>query len=222
MLMIIIMYYNWAIQVMIELPYTFFQTILYGVIVYAMMGFEWTLAKFFWYIFFMYFTLLYFTYYGMMCVGLTPNASVSAIISSAFYGVWNLFSGFLIPRPVSTLAYIIYIVVLLAIILKLKCLTFPFPLLQRIPVWWRWYYWGCPIAWSLYGLLASQFGDYNDQQTDILRDVPGEPTVTAFLNSYFGYRHDFLGAVAGVILGINLLFAVVYAYSLKAFNFQRR
>ncbi|XP_056691012.1 pleiotropic drug resistance protein 1 isoform X2 [Spinacia oleracea] len=178
-------------QVMIELPYTFFQTILYGVIVYAMMGFEWTLAKFFWYIFFMYFTLLYFTYYGMMCVGLTPNASVSAIISSAFYGVWNLFSGFLIPRP-------------------------------RIPVWWRWYYWGCPIAWSLYGLLASQFGDYNDQQTDILRDVPGEPTVTAFLNSYFGYRHDFLGAVAGVILGINLLFAVVYAYSLKAFNFQRR
>ncbi|XP_021746286.1 pleiotropic drug resistance protein 1-like [Chenopodium quinoa] len=177
-------------QVIIELPYTFCQTIFYGVIVYAMMGFEWTLAKFFWYIFFMFFTLLYFTYYGMMCVGLTPNASVSAIISSAFYGVWNLFSGFLIPRP-------------------------------RMPVWWRWYYWGCPIAWSLYGLLVSQFGDY-DGIGDRLQDVPGNPTVKEFLHSYFGYKRDFLGPVAGVILGINVLFAVVYAYSLKAFNFQRR
>lgn len=74
------------------------------------MGFQWTLAKFFWYIFFMYFTLLYFTYYGMMCVGLTPNDSVSAIISSAFYGIWNLFSGFLIPRPVSSLQYLLVIV----------------------------------------------------------------------------------------------------------------
>jgi len=92
-----------VMQVLIELPYCFFQTVFYGVTVYAMMGFEWTVAKFFWYLYFMYFTLLYFTYYGMMCVGLTPNASVSAIISAAFYGIWNLFSGFLIPRPVSSL-----------------------------------------------------------------------------------------------------------------------
>ena len=92
-------------QVIIELPYNFFQTMFYGVTVYAMMGFEWTVAKFFWYLFFMYFTLLYFTYYGMMCVGLTPNPSVSAIISAAFYGVWNLFAGFLIPRPVSLFPY---------------------------------------------------------------------------------------------------------------------
>ncbi|KAL2897787.1 ABC transporter G family member 37 [Bienertia sinuspersici] len=174
-------------QVIIELPYTFCQTLFYGVIVYAMMGFEWTAAKFFWYLFYMFFTLLYFTYYGMMCVGLTPNASVSAIISSAFYGVWNVFSGFLIPRP-------------------------------RMPVWWRWYYWACPIAWSLYGMLVSQFGDYTNELTD----VPDQPTVREFLRSYFGYRHDFLGPVAGVILGINVLFAVVYAYAIKTFNFQRR
>lgn len=66
-----------------------------------MIGFEWTVAKFFWYMFFMYFTLLYFTFYGMMAVGLTPNESVAAIISSAIYNAWNLFSGYLIPRPVS-------------------------------------------------------------------------------------------------------------------------
>jgi hypothetical protein len=66
-----------------------------------MIGFEWTVAKFLWYLLFMYFTLLYFTFYGMMAVGLTPNESVAAIISSAFYNIWNLFSGYLIPRPVS-------------------------------------------------------------------------------------------------------------------------
>jgi hypothetical protein len=66
-----------------------------------MIGFEWTVAKFFWYLFFMYFTFLYFTFYGMMAVGLTPSYHVASIVSSAFYGIWNLFSGFIIPRPVS-------------------------------------------------------------------------------------------------------------------------
>jgi hypothetical protein len=77
------------------------QALIYGVLVYSMIGFEWTVAKFLWYLFFMYFTLLYFTFYGMMAVGLTPNESIAAIISSAFYNIWNLFSGYLIPRPVS-------------------------------------------------------------------------------------------------------------------------
>ncbi|CAM0949280.1 unnamed protein product [Alopecurus aequalis] len=40
-------------QVAIELPYTFVQTLIYGVLVYTMMGFEWTSAKFFWYMFFL-------------------------------------------------------------------------------------------------------------------------------------------------------------------------
>ncbi|RRT70769.1 hypothetical protein B296_00009165 [Ensete ventricosum] len=88
-------------QVVIELPYVLIQSMLYGVIVYAMIGFEWTVAKFFWYIFFMYFTLLYFTFYGMMTVGITPNHNIAAIVSAAFYGLWNLFSGFIVPRPVS-------------------------------------------------------------------------------------------------------------------------
>lgn len=88
-------------QVAIEVPYILLQTVVYGVIVYAMIAFEWTAAKFFWYLFFMFFTLLYFTYYGMMAVGLTPNHEIAAIVSSAFYGMWNIFSGFLIPRPVS-------------------------------------------------------------------------------------------------------------------------
>ncbi|MBA0875479.1 hypothetical protein Goshw_025551, partial [Gossypium schwendimanii] len=85
-------------QVVIEIPYIFVQACVYGLIVYAMIGFEWTVAKFFWYLFFMFFTLLYFTFYGMMAVAVTPNHYIAAIVSAAFYGIWNLFSGFIIPR----------------------------------------------------------------------------------------------------------------------------
>ncbi|KAL9265410.1 Pleiotropic drug resistance protein 1-like protein [Drosera capensis] len=173
-------------QVLIELPYCFVQAVIYGVIVYAMMDFQWSVAKFFWYIYFMYFSLMYFTYYGMMTVGITPNVNVAAIISSAFYGLWNLFSGFIIPRP-------------------------------RMPIWWRWYYWANPIAWSLYGLLTSQFGDISTGLSDA-----DNQTVKDFLESYFGYKHSFLGAVAGGTLGFALLFALIFAYSIRHFNFQQR
>ncbi|KAK4798053.1 hypothetical protein SAY86_030379 [Trapa natans] len=172
-------------QVLIELPYILTQSATYGVIVYAMIGFEWTVAKFFWYIFFMYFTLLYFTFYGMMAVAVTPNHHIASIVSAAFYGLWNLFSGFMIPRP-------------------------------RMPVWWRWYYWACPVSWTLYGLVASQFGDINTQ----LEDYDG--TVKEYLKDFLGYRHDFLGAVAGAMIGFTVLFAFTFAVSIKAFNFQRR
>jgi hypothetical protein len=37
----------------------------------------------------------------MSTVALTPNAQVAAIISSAAFGIWNLFAGFLVPRPLS-------------------------------------------------------------------------------------------------------------------------
>ncbi|KAJ7962917.1 Pleiotropic drug resistance protein 1 [Quillaja saponaria] len=174
-------------QVAIELPYIFVQAGVYGLIVYAMIGFEWTAAKFFWYLFFMYFTLLYFTFYGMMAVAATPNHHIAAVVSSAFYGIWNIFSGFIIPRP-------------------------------SIPVWWRWYYWGCPVAWTLYGLVASQFGDLQNK----LSGTGIDETVEEFLRRYFGFKHDFIGVVAGVILGIALLFAFIFGLAIRSLNFQRR
>nr|GMD85488.1 Pleiotropic drug resistance protein 1 [Ipomoea batatas] len=88
-------------QVVIEIPYILLQSAVYGVIVYAMIGFKWTAAKFFWYFFVMFFSLLYFTFYGMMSVAVTPNQNVASIVAAFFYGAWNLFSGFIIPRPVS-------------------------------------------------------------------------------------------------------------------------
>lgn len=51
----------------------------------------------------MFLTFSYFTFYGMMAVGLTPTPHLAAVISSAFYSLWNLMSGFLVPKPVSTI-----------------------------------------------------------------------------------------------------------------------
>ncbi|KAG8056465.1 hypothetical protein GUJ93_ZPchr0002g23043 [Zizania palustris] len=171
-------------QVAIELPYIFVQTLIYGVLVYAMIGYEWTAAKFIWYLFFMYFTLSYFTFYGMMAVGLSPNYSMSAVISTAFYTVWNLFSGFIIPRT-------------------------------RIPVWWRWYYWICPVSWTLNGLVTSQFGDMTDKFDN------GE-RISDFVENYFGFHHDLLWLVAVVVVSFAVLFAFLFGFSIKHFNFQKR
>ena len=70
--------------------------------------------------------------------------------------------------------------------------------MQRIPKWWSWYYWICPLSWSIYGLIVSQYGDV----TDPLK-VLGEGTepLNKFIEDYFGYRHDFLGATAAVLVG---------------------
>ncbi|XP_062204828.1 ABC transporter G family member 36 [Phragmites australis] len=171
-------------QVVIELPYGLVQAILYGVIVYSMIGFEWTAAKFFWYLFFGYFTLLYFTFYGMMAVGLTPNYHIASIVSSAFYAIWNLFSGFIIPRP-------------------------------KVPIWWRWYCWICPVAWTLYGLVVSQFGDVTTPMDD------GRP-VMVFIEDYFDFKHSWLGWVAAVVVAFAVLFAALFGFAIMKLNFQKR
>ncbi|KAK9923261.1 hypothetical protein M0R45_031690 [Rubus argutus] len=171
-------------QVLIELPYCLVQASIYGIITYLMMGFERTFIKFFWYLYFIYFTMTYFTLYGMMAVGVTPNAHIASITSSGFYALWNIFSGYLMPRP-------------------------------RMAVWWRWYYWASPIAWTFYGLNASQYGDVQDRFED------GIP-VQQFLRDYFGYRHDFVGVAAMVHVGFVVLFGFCFAFSIRVFNFQRR
>ncbi|KAJ8624454.1 hypothetical protein MRB53_032984 [Persea americana] len=56
-------------------------------------------GKFFLYLVFMFLTFAYFTFYGMMAVGLTPSQHVAAVVSSAFYSLWELLSGFLVPKP---------------------------------------------------------------------------------------------------------------------------
>ncbi|KAL1810495.1 hypothetical protein ACET3Z_027485 [Daucus carota] len=173
-------------QVLVEIPYVVIQAIVYGLVVYSMTGLEWTVEKFFWYVFFMFFTFMYFTLCGMMTVALTPNVEVATIIAAAFYGLWNLFSGFIIARP-------------------------------SMPVWWRWFSWICPLAYTLYGLIASQFGDMNDTY---LEDA--EQNVQQFVEDYFGFDKDYVWAIGLAVVGFTFTFGFVFAYSIRSINFQRR
>ncbi|KAI5669436.1 hypothetical protein M9H77_19289 [Catharanthus roseus] len=90
----------------------------------------------------------------------------------------------------------------------------------RIPIWWRWYYWANPIAWTLYGLLTSQYGDMDTfvKLADGVHSVP----VKQLLKEQFGYRHDFLPAASIAVIGFCFVFAVTFGFAIKAFNFQRR
>lgn len=176
-------------QVLVEIPFILVQTTYYTLIVYSMVSFQWTAPKFFWFYFINFFSFLYFTYYGMMTVSITPNHHVAAIFAAAFYALFNLFSGFFVPRP-------------------------------KIPKWWVWYYWICPIAWTVYGLIISQYGD---DVTGIT--VPGESgkvAIKSYIESHFGYDPNFIGPVAGVLVGFASFFALMFAYCLKTLNFQMR
>ncbi|KAL4583825.1 hypothetical protein LXL04_008409 [Taraxacum kok-saghyz] len=176
-------------QVFVEIPYVFVQTTYYTLIVYAMVSFEWTAAKFFWFFFVNFFSFLYFTYYGMMTVSITPNHQVAAIFAAAFYSLFNLFSGFFIPRP-------------------------------RIPKWWIWYYWICPLAWTVYGAILSQYGDVESTIS-----VPGmsvNPSIKTYVKDTYGYEPDFMAPVAIVLVAFAVFFAFMYAYCLKTLNFQMR
>ncbi|KAG5064098.1 hypothetical protein JHK85_005281 [Glycine max] len=89
-----------AAQGLIEIPYIAVQTVVFGVITYFMINFERAPRKFFLYLVFMFLTFTYFTFYGLMAVGLSSSQHLAAVISSAFYSLWNLLSGFLIPKAI--------------------------------------------------------------------------------------------------------------------------
>ncbi|CAN4126457.1 unnamed protein product [Withania somnifera] len=131
-------------QVAIETIYVAIQTFVYSLILYAMIGFQWTAGKFF---------LFYF-----------------------------LFS----------------------------C---------QIPIWWRWYYWGSPTAWTIYGLVTSQVGNMNNPI-----EIPGgvEVSLKLYLKDNFGFENDFLGVVAAVHVVWAVFFCFVFAYAIKFLNYQRR
>ncbi|EEF33323.1 ATP-binding cassette transporter, putative [Ricinus communis] len=175
-------------QVAIETLYVAIQTIIYTLILYSMIGYEWDVGKFFYFYYFIFMCFTYFSMYGMMVVALTPGHQIAAIVMAFFLSFWNLFSGFLVPRPL-------------------------------IPVWWRWYYWGSPVAWTIYGILASQFGDKTSPIQ--IPETPSVP-VNVFLKEGWGFDHDFLVPVVIAHVGWVLLFFFVFAYGIKFLNFQRR
>ncbi|XP_076910333.1 ABC transporter G family member 35-like isoform X1 [Bidens hawaiensis] len=90
----------------------------------------------------------------------------------------------------------------------------------RIPKWWVWYYWICPLAWTVYGFMISQYHDIENKIT-----VPGmsyKVPMNSYIEDHYGYRSDFMGPVAAVLVGFCLLFVFVFALCLRILNFQMR
>ncbi|WOL16537.1 hypothetical protein Cni_G25324 [Canna indica] len=178
-----------AAQGLVEVPYILAQTVIFGVITFFMVNYERNLAKFVLYLLFLFLTLMYFTFYGMMAVGLTPTQHLAAVISSAFYSLWNLLSGFLIPQ-------------------------------SSIPGWWIWYYYICPVAWTLHGIIISQLGDVES----IIVGPGFKGTVKEYIEESLGYETGpgMTVVSAVVLLAFSVLFFSVYVISIKVLNFQKR
>ncbi|KAL8113806.1 hypothetical protein AgCh_020916 [Apium graveolens] len=96
----------------------------------------------------------------------------------------------------------------------------PFAMAQRIPGWWLWYYYICPVAWTVNGLIVSQFGNVED--TIKVPGVTPDPTIKSYMEAQFGYDPDFMVPVATIIVGFTVFFACMYAFCLRTLNFQTR
>lgn len=93
--------------------------------------------------------------------------------------------------------------------------------LQKIPPWWIWYYWMCPISWVFSGLVNSQFGDVTtsltitgtDGQTQIVKD---------YIKDYFGFDESFLKYNAIGVVAWTCFFAFIFVLAIMRLNFQKR
>ncbi|KAI9192853.1 hypothetical protein LWI28_028478 [Acer negundo] len=91
---------------------------------------------------------------------------------------------------------------------------------KRMPIYWSWYYWANPVAWSLYGLLTSQYGD-DDRPVKLADGIHSIP-IRELLRKVFGFRHDFLGMAGVMVFVFATFFAVIFAFAIKSFKFQKR
>ncbi|GKV23290.1 hypothetical protein SLEP1_g33037 [Rubroshorea leprosula] len=88
----------------------------------------------------------------------------------------------------------------------------------QIPKWWVWAYWICPSSWSVEGIVTSQYADVNK----VITAFGEQKTISAFLESQQGYKHQDLPIIAIVLLAFPLFFASIFAYCISKLNFQRR
>ncbi|TVU11154.1 hypothetical protein EJB05_44721 [Eragrostis curvula] len=85
-------------QIAAEIPYMLVQVFIFSAVVYPMVGFQQDITKFFWFVLYVTLSFMDFTLYGVMVVSLTPNQEIAAALSFFIFVIWNIFSGFIIPR----------------------------------------------------------------------------------------------------------------------------
>ncbi|KAL5582721.1 hypothetical protein UlMin_015163 [Ulmus minor] len=96
------MYSSWAYslaQVTIEVPYILIDAVIFVIVTYPMIGYYGTTYKVLWYFYGLLCSFLYFKYLGMMLVSVSPNPNIAIILLSFCSRLFNLFAGFLLPKP---------------------------------------------------------------------------------------------------------------------------
>lgn len=87
-----------------------------------------------------------------------------------------------------------------------------------MPKYWVWFYYICPVAWTLRGIITSQLGDVET----ILVGPAFKGTVKEYLEVTLGFGPGMIGVSVAVLLGFNVLFFSIFAFSIRYLNFQKR
>ncbi|GLJ25052.1 hypothetical protein SUGI_0479420 [Cryptomeria japonica] len=90
---------------------------------------------------------------------------------------------------------------------------------RRCPPCWRWFFSANLMAWCLYGLITSQYGDVG---TSLKMADGTEMSVKHFVEKNFGYHRQHLASVGILMAGFSALFGLVFFLGIKLFNFQNR
>ncbi|TYI19249.1 hypothetical protein ES332_A07G152300v1 [Gossypium tomentosum] len=87
-----------------------------------------------------------------------------------------------------------------------------------LPKWWVWFNWIIPTSWTLRGLFTSQYGDINRE----IIAFGKRKTITAFLESHYGFKREDLLLTAILLLAYPIFFASIFIYFTAKLNFQKR
>ena len=71
------------------------------------------------------------------------------------------------------------------------------------------------MAWTLYGLVVSQFGD-------VMTPMDDKRPVKVFVEDYFDFKHSWLGWAAAIVVAFSVFFAALFAFAIMKLNFEKR
>ena len=91
--------------------------------------------------------------------------------------------------------------------------------LQVIRGWWLWAYYLNPLAWTTYGLVASQIGDV---QSLVSQPNGSQISIADYVSIAWDFQHSHIGWCLLILLGFCTFFRVISAVALQQLHFQSR
>ncbi|DBB14463.1 TPA: transcription factor [Trebouxia sp. C0006] len=85
--------------------------------------------------------------------------------------------------------------------------------------WWLWAYYLNPLAWTTYGLVASQLGDV---QSLVSQSNGSQISIADYVSTTWDFQHSHIGWCLLILLGFCTFFRVLSAIALQQLHFQSR